>query len=267
MLPFAAAQGLWDYLGALRPRIRVHSAWVGEFYDEVLKSKKSVASSQIEALRQQLALSPDDLVLHDLGASGDALPERKRATTVGHLARTGARRPYTGQVLAGMVQWLQPQAVLELGTQLGLATAYLEAGLPQEAMLVTIEGDPTLAQLARAHWGELGIAPHRITLEQRSFEDYLQQAPSQPWGFVFLDGRHTYASTHQYIQALIPHLAEEAVVVLDDIYWSSGMRKAWRELKSHPTFPVSVDLYRLGVLVKRPQAREHFALPCAFWRR
>jgi len=44
---------------------------------------------------------------------------------------------------------------------------------------------------------------------------------------------------------------EEAVIVLDDIYWSRGMYRAWREIISWPEVRVSIDLYEVGILLLR----------------
>jgi hypothetical protein len=47
--------------------------------------------------------------------------------------------------------------------------------------------------------------------------------------------------------------------VLDDIYWSPGMTKAWEALK--PEFTVSIDLFFIGILsLRTEQVKEDFQL-------
>ena len=53
----------------------------------------------------------------------------------------------------------------------------------------------------------------------------------------------------QYFQQALPHLADDAVLVVDDIGWSPGMRRAWTEIENHPRVRVAVDLQALGVAV------------------
>ncbi len=47
---------------------------------------------------------------------------------------------------------------------------------------------------------------------------------------------------------------EEALIIMDDIYWSKEMYAAWKEIISWPGVRVSIDLFQMGILVvtKRP---------------
>ena len=38
---------------------------------------------------------------------------------------------------------------------------------------------------------------------------------------------------------------------MDDIYWSRGMQRAWKEVSSWPEVQVSIDLFHMGVLLLR----------------
>jgi hypothetical protein len=38
------------------------------------------------------------------------------------------------------------------------------------------------------------------------------------------------------------------IIIVDDIYWSDGMKKAWLELNTNPLFNLSIDLYSAGIL-------------------
>ena len=40
-------------------------------------------------------------------------------------------------------------------------------------------------------------------------------------------------------------------IIMDDIYWSKEMYLAWKEVISWPEVRVSIDLYRLGILLLR----------------
>jgi hypothetical protein len=68
---------------------------------------------------------------------------------------------------------------------------------------------------------------------------------------AFVDGNHRYDPTLGYIRKLVEAAGEEAVIVVDDIYWSKGMLRAWRQVASWPGIRVDIDLFRMGILLLR----------------
>lgn len=44
---------------------------------------------------------------------------------------------------------------------------------------------------------------------------------------------------------------KEGIIIIDDIYWSAGMRKAWREIVQQNLDCVTIDLYRMGIIFVR----------------
>ena len=69
--------------------------------------------------------------------------------------------------------------------------------------------------------------------------------------FVYLDGNHRYEPTLRYIRWILGRAGEEAVIVVDDIYWSKGMQQAWKEIIRWPEVRVSIDLFHMGILLFR----------------
>jgi hypothetical protein len=48
---------------------------------------------------------------------------------------------------------------------------------------------------------------------------------------------------------------------LDDIYWSKEMEIAWNKIKADERINVSIDLFRMGIVCKRPgQRKEDFVV-------
>ena len=155
-----------------------------------------------------------------------------------------------GFLLYRITRWFQAQMIIELGTGMGISTLYLSSGSP-DTPLHSIEGEKDRAALAAQlicrccpgpvsiHWGEM----------EEKLEHIL---PLIPQRFVaFVDGNHYYAPTVEYLRRLLDRAGDEAVIVMDDIYWSRGMHRAWKEVASWPEVQVSIDLFHMGILLLR----------------
>ena len=54
---------------------------------------------------------------------------------------------------------------------------------------------------------------------------------------------------------------KDSVVIIDDIHSSKGMEDAWKEICNHEKISITIDLFRLGiVLFKEDIAKEDFIL-------
>ena len=79
--------------------------------------------------------------------------------------------------------------------------------------------------------------------------------------FVFIDGNHRQEATIRYFKQILPKLHPGSIMVIDDIHRSKGMHRAWEKLREHEKVSISIDLFRLGiVLFKDDIAKEHFIL-------
>lgn len=163
--------------------------------------------------------------------------------------RSSVSRKY-GALLYRISRWVRPEMILELGTGMGISTMYLASGSP-DTPLHSIEQDKTRAAEAAhlicrccggpisIHWGEMS----------EKLDDVLALLPDR--FLAFLDGNHHYEPTIDYVRKLLEKTGEEAVIVLDDIYWSGGMHRAWKEIISWPEVMVSLDVFQMGILLLR----------------
>ena len=188
---------------------------------------------EIDALRARLAADETALDVVDYGAgSSGGGGRRRRVCDVAARAGTG---PAWGRFLTGLARELAPPRVLELGTNLGLGAAHLCAGLPDGARLVTLEGDPSFAGIARDALDALGHAG-RAEIVVGRFADTLPGvcAAHGPFDLVFVDGHHAEAPALGYVATIRPHLADGAVIVLDDVEPGRPVRRAWSRLAAEP---------------------------------
>ena len=187
--------------------------------------------------------------------TGRWLPGRSGTGRNTHLSvarfvrRSSVSRKY-GDLLYRIARWQAPQEILELGTGLGISTMYLGAGTP-DAPLHSIEGSKVRALLAQQVIQRAGLK--NVEVKQGEVENQLEEIlPGlQSRYLAFMDANHHFEPTLRYLSSILEKEGEEAVIVMDDIYWSRGMYRAWKEAISWPEVRVSIDLYHLGILLLR----------------
>src|SRR5690349_109263 len=136
------------YLTALNGRGHgIHSPFVYDFVRKVLNDKRNFyAYNQVEALRRKLLQDETILEVEDFGA-GSAISKTNQRS-IASIARNAAKSKKWAQLLFRIVNYYQPKHVLELGTSLGISTAYMALANPQ-AQLVTAEGSRAIAAQAK----------------------------------------------------------------------------------------------------------------------
>jgi predicted O-methyltransferase YrrM len=109
----------------------IHSPFVFDLIKNVLNDTRVFPEyAAIERLRKYLESDPAILQIEDMGA-GSALGGASTtilSRSVADIARRMAKPKKLGQLLFRLARYYRPETVLELGTSLGLSTAYLAAG-------------------------------------------------------------------------------------------------------------------------------------------
>jgi hypothetical protein len=78
--------------------------------------------------------------------------------------------------------------------------------------------------------------------------------------FAFVDGYHRERPTIDYYRMISEHCRESSCIAIHDIYWSSEMTYAWNIITEDPRATVTIDLFDMGLVFFRKQAKEHFVL-------
>lgn len=220
--------------------------------DEHIRSPKFEA---IEACRSELLASTEKIKRTDFGA-GSVAGNASVTVPVAEIARHALSHPFQCRFLFRLVQFLKPDSMLELGTSLGISTAYLAAANP-EASIVTVEGDPNVAQIARQTFEKLELP--NIELHTSLFRKYLDHNEALTPDLIFLDGHHESKALVEYYDILEKRIRPGTIMVVDDIYWSKDMTEGWNELIARPKVTQSVDCFHFGLLFFNPDfiGREH----------
>ncbi len=238
----------------------IHSPFVYDFITHVLRDSSAPPEyALVENLRRQLRKNRQLVLVEDLGAGSSQKNSAQR--TIASLAVHAAKPKKYGQLLHRMARYYQPECIIELGTSLGLSTAYLASGNPA-AEVFTLEGAPAVADLAAAHFRQLGLT--NIKVFRGHFDDRLPEILShcKPVGLAFIDGNHRREPTLQYFEMLLDHAAPGTVLIFDDIHWSAEMESAWTAIKAHPDVLLTVDLFFIGMIFIREgfHIKQHFTI-------
>lgn len=217
------------------------------------------AYALVEERRRQLLNSSARISVTDFGAGSHTGAGQQRR--VADIARTAAKPPHLAQLLFRLANYFRPATVLELGTSLGLTTAYLAAA-DSRSRVLTFEGCPNVAALARETFEKLHLS--NIEIIEGNIDDTLAPTLSKlgkPIDFAFFDGNHRYEPTLRYFEHCLNHRTDESLFVFDDIHWSEDMERAWEAIKAHPDVTLTVDLFYIGlVFFRKNQPKQHFWL-------
>jgi predicted O-methyltransferase YrrM len=221
----------------------------------VLRDRKSYpAYDVVEKFRKELLRSDERLEVLDLGAG--SRKDNRDSRRVGDIVYTAAKPKKYGQLLYRMARHYGCRQVMELGTSLGITTAYLSAGAGLDGKVVTIEGAPAIAEKAREHFRRLDLG--NVIQLTGDFDDRLGEAfglmPSPE--LVYIDGNHRLDPTLRYFQMFKEHCVERSILVFDDIHWSRGMEEAWAHIRKDANVTCTIDLFHVGVVFFQSSFRE-----------
>ncbi len=240
-----------------------HSLQAPYIYDLYTTIRQKVHTSgeaftDIEAIRKRLQSSSEIVRGSDFGA-GSVLEESVK-NKVAATARYGISSQKECLVKSQLLALSKKSVCLELGTSLGISTAYLSRTLP-EGKIVTIEGNSALCQLAQNIWRELAM--RNIELYEGNIDLVLQRVLDKfnHFDFVVMDANHTGGALIRYFNVLFPRLAQGAIVFVDDIRWSADMYRAWKEIVRDERVPLSVESLKFGLLIfKQGIPKQHYIL-------
>ncbi len=254
------------YYFRAKTRYNVHSPFVFEFIEKVLEDERAFyAFEEIEEIRDSLTSNRDKIKLTDFGAGSKFHSGRVRS--IGSIARHTANRPRNCRLLFRIIDLYKPSSILELGTSLGISTLYQSAA-SQDAKVVTIEGDPAIADIALRNFEKAGRDD--IQLVEGVFDERLPEVLNsmKAVDYAFIDGNHRKEPTLNYFNECLKHIHDKSILVFDDIHWSSEMEEAWVEIKGHPDVSLSLDLFNFGVVFFRKEfkVKEEFTLIKWSWK-
>jgi predicted O-methyltransferase YrrM len=224
------------------------------FYDRKSKPEYSI----LKNYRNLLLENKNQIEVTDFGAGSKVFKSNTRE--ISKIAKTAGISPKRAKLLFRVVNYFQPDAILEIGTSLGLATSALALGNPK-AFVTTLEGCPETANQCQLQLQKFNINTVKSIVTE--FSTYFKTINNQPEtiNLIYFDGNHSKKATLNYFESLLPTITNDCVWIFDDIHWSTEMEEAWESIKNHPKVKVTIDTFQWGfVFFRKEQEKEHFII-------
>ena len=224
----------------------IHSPFVYDFLEQVLYADEATGEfGEFSSLKNQLLSDNREIEITDLGAGSTINSSNTRL--VKDIAKNSSKHSKYGRLFYRMVQYFNPDTVIELGTSLGLSTIYFSKANPKTPVY-TLEGCPETQAIAKQNFTNLNL--QNITPILGDFQITLPELllKTKKADMVFYDGNHQEEPTLDYFEECLKFSHEKSIFIFDDIHWSKGMTKAWRKIKGHPKTVVTLDLFFVGIV-------------------
>jgi predicted O-methyltransferase YrrM len=239
-------------------KLKVVGDGLCESLSNIMSAEELELINLIEARRSFLLRSNQEISVIDYGAG---TPNSKRTkgqmdkgvvstAPISDICKASKSR-FWGSILFKLVRKLQPSSCVELGSCVGISASYQATALKMngKGRLLTLEGSPEIAKAAEQTLEILKLPNASVVTGPfyETLKGVLESA--EPIDILFNDGHHDHDAVIQYFNEALPYLSDEAVIVIDDISWSSAMRQAWTEIEDDKRVTVSIDLQEMGIVL------------------
>lgn len=272
MRRFKAKTALGQLTSHKSPILKAIGGALEETLANTLSTKEHELIALIEKRRSFLLNSDKEIAVIDYGAGTLASNRTKKEMEQGVPSTAlvadickSSKPLFWAIFLFKLIQRIKPLSCIELGSCVGISASYQATALNinGKGTIVTLEGSPEIAKIAQETLDRLKIQNASVVTGRflQTFNGAL--ASLKPIDFFFNDGHHDHDAVIQYFNEAIPYLSDEAVIVLDDISWSPGMKRAWHEIENDIRVTASIDLQEMGIaLVGAISAvKEKFRIP------
>ena len=249
------------YLSRARDEHALHSPFLFSLYTQVIRAKTGSKAqfAVIQALRKELRENRRVITIADFGAGSKVNASQQRS--IGDIARNSQKPARFGRLLFRLIRRFSSKTIVDLGTSLGMTTAYVAEAAKPDGHVLTFEGCPETAAVARQNFERLGL--QNVTVVVGNLDETLAShvAALVPIDFVFFDANHRYEPTVRYFETCLTNIHNDTVFVFDDIHWSDEMEQAWAYIKNHSSVTLTVDLFWVGlVFFRQEQPKQDFVL-------
>lgn len=231
----------------------VHSPFVYDFMKNAMGIYiKEQHQKEILQCISNVNSNKKEIIVQDYGAKSKKLKGKR---SVREIFKTSSSYGKNALLLYRISNYFKPKRILELGTSVGIGCLHLHLGYPS-AHITSVEGCQETFNLAKQN-----LESTNIELINSTFYDYIKSLNEESFDLIFIDGHHDGEALKYYLKLLSDYIHNDTIIVLDDIRWSNSMYNAWNKIKLEKKYHLSMDFFRMGILMKRPQQeKEYFIL-------
>ncbi|MVO10922.1 class I SAM-dependent methyltransferase [Flavobacterium sp. TP390] len=240
----------------------IHSPFVFDLVTKCFYNNSNYPEyATLKNYRKTLLENKNTIEVTDFGAGSRVFKSNTRFISA--IAKNAGISSKNAQLLFRIVQYFQPETILEIGTSLGLATSALALGaqsLDTPSKITSLEGCSNTLNIAKTQLENFNL--DSVQLIPTEFSNYLNtQGKQQNWKLIYFDGNHSKTATLAYFETLLSTVTNDSVWIFDDIHWSKDMEEAWRIIQKHPKVTVTIDTFQWGmVFFRQEQLKEHFII-------
>ncbi len=249
-----------EYKLKAKSKHAAHSPFVYDFITQILEDKGEYYDFKaLRKLRLKHLSNQQIIEVTDFGAGSKKFKSNKRK--IADIALHGISKEKYAKLLFRIVNHFQPKTIFELGTSIGLSTLYLHAAR-KNGQIHTFEGCNNLSNFAYNEF--VNFEATNISQHKGNFNQTLPEALNQinTLDFLFVDGNHAEEPTLAYFEMALQKANNASIFIFDDIHWSIGMEKAWKQIIKNPKVTLSFDLFQYGIVFFRQEhkVKEHYIL-------
>ena len=201
----------------------------------------------IEERRQAMLHAPKRIDVTDYGSKGNGATY---SCLVSDVAKGSLQPARNAQIFFRIVNWLsheadKPLEIIELGTNLGITTAYL-ASVSATNHVTTYEGSEALIEMAQLNWRKLAL--NNIDVVAGNIDDTLYRYMRAHFDMAYIDANHRYEPTCRYVDFLAKHTHEKSLIIIDDIHHSPEMENAWKWIQAREDVTSTMDFFDFGLV-------------------
>ncbi len=173
-------------------------------------------------MSQELWAQVDDYI-NSVVIGSDAALDAAAASAVKAQLPPVSVTPAQGKLLHLIARALGAQRILEIGTLAGYSTIWLARALPPGGRLITIEANPTHADIARANIEGARVSD-RVDIRVGKALDVLPHIAAErqpPFDFVFIDADRTGLA--DYFDWAVKLSRPGSVIIVDNVVRKGGV--------------------------------------------